>query len=69
MYSQDVLLSLSFLIPFLKAVAEVAITITDINDNVPEFLHMVHKATVPEDIANNTFVSVVREDTHLYQYL
>ena len=39
--------------------AEVAITIDDVNDNVPIFLHQTHEASVAEDVSNNTIVAVV----------
>lgn len=43
-----------------QAVAEVVITLIDVNDNYPVFLYQDHKASIPENIANNTFVAVVR---------
>ena len=47
------------LFPSYQAVAEVAITIDDVNDNVPIFLHQTHEASVAEDVSNNTIVAVV----------
>jgi hypothetical protein len=39
-------------------VAEVAITIGDVNDNSPSFLHTTHRGNVAENSPSNTFISV-----------
>ena len=39
--------------------SEFVIHISDINDNTPQFLHAVHRGTIPENADNNTFIAVV----------
>uniref|UniRef100_A0A1X7VA24 Cadherin domain-containing protein n=1 Tax=Amphimedon queenslandica TaxID=400682 RepID=A0A1X7VA24_AMPQE len=41
-----------------SAVSEFVIHISDINDNTPQFLHTVHRGTIPENADNNTFIAV-----------